>query len=111
MTRLEIGKVFGAYYITRLDLTNKCKITLCFASPKESFNGHWTTFFFLCGGKDLEQLYSLLEIRIMQTPFIKKQDWISDFVGNIMDSISNKILIYKPCSKLALTTIFMSIFP
>ena len=40
MTRLEIWKVFGVYYITRVDLTNKYKTTLCFASPKESFKGH-----------------------------------------------------------------------
>ena len=40
MTRMEIWKVFGVYYITRLDLTNKYKTTLYFASPKESFNGH-----------------------------------------------------------------------
>ena len=72
ITRMEIWKVFGVYYITRLDLTNKYKTTLYFASPKESFNGHGTTFsssifffFFVCGEKDLEQLYSLLEIRIM----------------------------------------------
>ena len=66
MTRMEIWKVFGVYYIARLDLTNKYKTTLYFASPKESFNGHWTTFFFFLGGeKDLEQLYSLLGIRIM----------------------------------------------
>ena len=74
MTRMEIWKVFGVYYIARLDLTNKYKTTLYFASPKESFNGHWTTFsssiyiyiyIFVCGEKDLEQLYSLLEIRIM----------------------------------------------
>ena len=44
MTRMEIWKVFGVYYITKVDLTNKYKTTLCFASPKESFNGHWTTF-------------------------------------------------------------------
>ena len=84
MTRMEIWKVFGVYYITRLYLTNKYKITLYFASPKESFNGHWTTFSFsfsfssssssssflcvcvyVCGEKDLEQLYSLLGVRIM----------------------------------------------
>ena len=114
MTRLEIWKVFGVYYITRVDLTNKYKTTLCFASPKESFKGLWTTFSLsfvcVCGEKDLEQLYFLLGIRIMQTPLIKEQDWIRDFVGNIMDSISNKIPIYKTYSKLALTTIFMSIF-
>ena len=40
MTRMEIWKVFGVYYIARLDLTNKYKTTLYFASPKESFNGH-----------------------------------------------------------------------
>ena len=28
-------------------------------------------FFFFCGEKDLEQLYSLLRIRIIQTPFKK----------------------------------------
>ena len=77
ITRMEIWKVFGVYYIARLDLTNKYKTTLYFVSPKESFNGHWTTFSFsfsssssssscVCGGeKDLEQLYSLLGIRIM----------------------------------------------
>ena len=46
MTGMEIWKVFGVYYITRLDLTNKYKTTLYFVSPKESFNGHWTTFSF-----------------------------------------------------------------
>ena len=37
MTRLKIWKVFGVYYIIRLDLTNQYKTTLCFARPKESF--------------------------------------------------------------------------
>ena len=40
MTRMEIWKVFGVYYITRLDITTKYKTTLYFASPKESFDGH-----------------------------------------------------------------------
>ena len=75
MTRMEIWKVFGVYYITR---SIKQLYTLLVLKKASMDIQQLFLFLFLlllllvlvcvcvCGEKDLEQLYSLLEIRIME---------------------------------------------
>ena len=98
MTRMEIWKVFGVYYITRLDLT-KYKTTLYFASPKESFNGLLTKIVNQCLTIIVRFLTNIVNLCLTNVINL----CLTNIVNLCLTNVVN--LCLTPIVKLCLTTI------